>query len=356
MSDNVLGEWPAPNATLVAVVEQDDDVAYLYFWNPNGPQTVPRSVWIRNLCKAPESFTKDRMNEGLPPILPIDCVRHPDGAPPLEADALSFEWFPEGDGGVLFEGDDILVVVPPWAMDSGFSKDCLRETPVALPLPVDQSWIEDRIQSARRHWARWDEDTAWDSFRQSIEDAVVKVFGGSPRRFGATDEWWPPRELLQTPMEGGVALTTIGMSARPMPQVETYLDDAHLFRRIEIGMALSNECGDEVVQSARSYLSAQMKYPWFVNSWFGNGHTLPCDAIPPSWFRSYPFVLMTSRPPGAPVVELPDVDGDSVTLLWLVPITEKEQALAERDGSDAVLERLHARGLGWPHRRRKDVS
>ena len=50
--------------------------------------------------------------------------------------------------------------------------------------------------------------------------------------------------------------------------------------------------------------------------------------------------------------DLPDFRGDSVTLLWMMPITEEERAFATTNGSPALLERLARAGRGWMLSRR----
>ncbi|HEX8916757.1 MAG TPA: suppressor of fused domain protein [Humisphaera sp.] len=52
----------------------------------------------------------------------------------------------------------------------------------------------------------------------------------------------------------------------------------------------------------------------------------------------------------------PACRGDPVTLLWAVPITEGERALARSAGRAALTERLAAAGATWVHRDRTPVA
>ena len=116
---------------------------------------------------------------------------------------------------------------------------------------------------------------------------------------------------------------------------------------IRSGAPTFSSAGNEIM----GYLSGQTNLPWNRHTWLGEGHTIPCDALSRARQDSaFTAVLLVRRPTGAPVIELPDFRGDPVSLLWAVPITEPERALAMDSGSAALLERLDRAGAGWMHR------
>ena len=103
--------------------------------------------------------------------------------------------------------------------------------------------------------------------------------------------------------------------------------------------------------------NSQANLPWSRYTWLGNGHTVPCDALPANR-QGPPFtaVMLLTHPVGAPEVELPSYRGDRVNLLWMVPITERELSFAIEHGSPALVSKLVDAGAGWCSRSRSEIS
>jgi hypothetical protein len=170
---------------------------------------------------------------------------------------------------------------------------------------------------------------------------------------------WPPRALVRYRGPGQFTLVTVGMSLRPQPTVELYTQDPSPCRRIELGLAIDASLVPDDAKRLASWLSAQAALPWQAHTWLGPGHTIGTgnpDVVPAgrSGTRFTAFLLHPS-PAGAPALALPPYRDDPVTLLWAVPVTDAERAVAQEDGSPAVLERLTAAGHGWVHRDRRSV-
>ena len=153
-----------------------------------------------------------------------------------------------------------------------------------------------------------------------------------------------------------MALVTAGVSLRPMPGVEGAFDDPSPYRRIELGVCLGPPytTDDDIMQMAR-YVSAQSALPWADCTWFGNGHTIPCDSVPGGEGSGFAAVLLLASPPGAPALAMPTFRGDDVQMLWLIPITEGERKLAMAEGSAALVSRLEAAGCTWAFQPRSPV-
>jgi hypothetical protein len=130
-----------------------------------------------------------------------------------------------------------------------------------------------------------------------------------------------------------------------MPGVERAFEDPAPHRRIELGIGLSSAVDAETERRVASWVGGQSGFPWMHHTWLGPGHTIPCSAFGEG--SAVAAVLLREAPPGAPHVALPDFRGDPVRLLWGVPITAEERALAQREGSGALAARLDAAGRGW---------
>jgi hypothetical protein len=358
--ETVLLESVSPNGNMWALVEQYEDCCYLYLHGDPETQLPLRSCWVRNLRPAPEVLDAARMREGFAPMLPSRRCAHPDGAGPLRPETLSAVWFEEGDGVALLEGEEILAVVPAWAGRDGFdgfARDCTEDGPLCWSLGTPESNVLfDRVRRASEWWASWDDAGPWRGIQDAGVGALERALGKHSKYYAIDSDAWPPKAMMRFECPGGVALATCGVAIRPQPGVETACSDPENYRRIELGIAVSDavfaECGDAIMR----YVSAQTNLPWTRYTWLGEGHTIPCDAFAGSQGASrFDAVLLASEPLGAPDVHLPLLRDDPVTLLWMVPITERERTLAIASGSRELLSRLSAAGHGWLHRGRAEV-
>jgi hypothetical protein len=147
---------------------------------------------------------------------------------------------------------------------------------------------------------------------------------------------------------------TCGVGLRPMPRAEQ-AEGAP--RRVELALAMATSLFEPRADRLLQYLGAQATLPWDQLTWLGPGHTLGCEVVPSSASGiRFEALLMVEDALGAPPVALPPYRGDPVRLLWLVPITTSERALAARERSAALLERLGRAGHGVVHRDRGPVA
>jgi hypothetical protein len=135
------------------------------------------------------------------------------------------------------------------------------------------------------------------------------------------------------------------------------VEHPELHRRIELGLCLDPAIPDEQLAQLAQYLSAQTGLPWAQYTWLGNGHSVPCELLPENPDGPpLTAMLLLQQPAGAPVVGLPTYRGDLVNLLWMVPITEGERQLAIEHGSEVLIKKLAAAGVGWRLQPRAEVD
>ncbi|MEM6295977.1 MAG: suppressor of fused domain protein [Myxococcota bacterium] len=340
MTDGVVLEDVSPYGTMQAVVEADANAVYLYLVGGSAPESV-RSVWVRNLAPAPKSLSRAAMERGEPPLNPAAfCSAAGPGARP-KSDELSVTWFAEGNGVYLSERGRVVAIVPPWSgMDghTGYAVEASQPGPLAWPLTEDNELLA-RFERDRAFWAAWSDGNPWPEMQSSAISALEAVFGQHSKYYGIDGGQWPPRGLLRFEGPTGVVLATVGMSIAPQPNVELAVEDPSGLRRVELATVLPAQTSEAQVTAVARYLSGQAAYPWARETWLGPGHTIPCDAWPDAGFS---FALLTDQVKRVPLPNLPSSFGDPVSLLWFVPISEAERALAERDGGDAVLARIPA--------------
>ena len=343
---DILLEQVSPDDRIQAVVEQDGRVAYFYLYGAPESGFGMRTCWIRNLGAAPDSLDKQAMQAGVAPMLPRQYCLHPDGASALDASALSVVWFEEGDGAALLEHGSVVAIIPGWSGQGGFhgyAVDCTAESPLCWPL-ADDNVMHERVRRAGLSWSAWDrEPTPWSTIEQAQLASYATQIGPREKYFNIGGDAWPPRGLLRIPVQGGVALVTVGLGLRPQPAVEQAMENPTGHRRIELGAALSAAFGEHADMFSR-YLSGQCQLPWTKRTWLGPHHTVPCDALPGTGFTA---VLLCRTFYGAPLLTLPAFGGDSVNLLWAIPITSAEREFAMANDGAALAGLLEKAGAGW---------
>ncbi len=358
----ILLEEEGPNGNIKALVEDDGRSIYLYLEGTEESGFGVRSCWVRNRKQAPALLEVERMQAGLPPMLPAKHCVDPEAGLPLLPKELELLWFEEGDAVALLEKGDVLAVIPPWSGIQGFSgyaRDCAMEGILCEPLGTpdhDHHGIFARMARAARFWASWDENP-WPQIQDGMMKALEGSLGPHGRYFSTAPERWPPRSVTIFDTQGAQVICTGGMSLRPQPRADRGSDDPASVRRIELGLAMDTALVPDPVEPLLSYVNGQVSLPWDRYTWLGEGHTIGCGVVPtgPSGTR-FTSVILWRDPPGAPALSLPPFRQDPVHLLWMVPITGGEADFAKTHGGPALLDRLRQAGAGWIHRDRPEAD
>lgn len=334
----------SPHGNLEAFVEQDDRVAHLYLRAPYNEQFGIKSCWVRNIGKAPDTLDTRGLQQGIPPMLPRDNCRFPEGQPALDPSRLSIVWLPEGDGAALLEDGEMLAAIPAWGGMNGFSgyaRDCQGQGDFCWELQ-DPTHFHQRIAMAKNYWAAYDEEeTPWHRCQQSILEHYESVLGKHTRYFAIDNNEWPPKALTIHKTPKATYLITLGVSLRPQPQVEMHYENPAEHSRIELAAAFTPDTPEDVIMQFASYMSGQSNLPWHNFTFLAHGHTIPCDCFADyAPLRHFDSVLLLENPQGAPVLNPSRIDGDKTNLLWLCPITYTERETCIQSGSQVLLEQL----------------
>jgi hypothetical protein len=356
---SVLLEHASPNGNVLATVEEQAGVTYLYLHAAEGIELAPRACWVRNLKPAPAEVDTAATKRGDPPLLPASACAHPQGAEPLDQAKLRVVWFEEGDAAALLEGEEVLAVISNVGGDGrfhGYARDCTTQSPFCWPLAGADAVVE-RVREAETFWRSW-EHSPWVGIRDGLRGAYERAFGVRESQYYAIDNnEWPPRAIARYDTPTAVVLVTLGVSVRPQPTVERYIEDPRSLRRIEMGVAVAREfaeADDSVVTNITRYLAAQANLPWERYVWLGNGHAIACEPHPLG--EPFAAMLLLKSPSGAPPVQVPAYRGDPVNLLWMVPVTAAERDVAAADGSGTLLSKLAPQFPLWPARQRASVA
>lgn len=339
MAEDVVLRSASPNGNAEAFVEDDGRTVYLYQHFEDGTGQDLRATWVRNRLPAPEGVVQEDLEQGLAPLMPARFCAHPQGAPKLEPTRAKLVWLPDGDGVALYEGPDVLACTAPGhGVDDcpGYARDVTQDAPFAWRLAADGPLV-DRFKAAQRYWDSWDSPLTWEQRRKGVREALARALGAEAS-YREDALAWPPLGLATFARDGLVTLTTVGMSQRPMPAVErAHGDAASRFRRVELAVALPPSTSDLLRARVGDLLGLASELPWSRYTFLGHGHTIPADA-----FKGTPYagVLVASSQKLGPAAPLPDVDGEPVTLLWLVPVTAEELPQVKGGKADAFLATL----------------
>ncbi len=359
MAGHVLFEEINPNGNIQAVVVQDDRVAYFYLEGSDEIEFETRYCWIRNLVEAPDVFDANYLKPGQTPLLPKSACAHVQGAEPLEQEPLEVTWFEEGNGAALFSGGELLAVIPPvadYADFVGYARDCIEQTAICRELgPSESSEMVKRVMAARDFWESWEsEGSPWDGLPERCVDAYVSQLGQYSNYFAIDGGYWPPKGMVRIPIQGAGIFLSVGMCLRPQPGVEP--GKSNPFRRIELGFCMEAQT-ENLLPEAPGFVSAQTGVPWEFYQPLRPFQTLPCHAIPgPPGGPAFSHMLLVPRPRNSPHIKLPNFLEDGVAMLWMVPITDREKAFAEKNGGEILAQRLADAGHGWAFQYRAELS
>ncbi|WP_026494113.1 suppressor of fused domain protein [Butyrivibrio sp. XPD2006] len=338
MEPEVLIEEWSPVADIQAFVEKSDKNYYFYLWvNPHSDEPEVKACWICNRVKAPVDINEAFANEGEAPCMPAEFVDHDPEGVELNKESLSIEWFEEGDSAAVLSDGKIIAVIPSFSgykSFPGYSKYAKGTGPFAWELKNAYSRFESEVNNGRAFRSFFDQEDYWPRVQDFHMNTLYNFFGEEEKYYAIDGGQFPPKALVQGRKGNTIYGITLGVSMIPMPKVEmAYQDDYKSFRRIELGFAC-NEKHEELLRTIIPVMSGLSSYPWKYLTFFGHGHTIPFNNI-----KGYEYILFlndrllknTDSPKYA------DFMGESINLLWLVPITQSEQEFIEEKGVEEYL-------------------
>lgn len=343
----------SPYGSRRLVVEYDGWTSAAYMYDATDPIAA---TWLANHRKAPAQIDIAMLDAGQAPEMPEGYTKHPEGRDPLDTSALRAVWFEEGDGVALFEGYDLLAVIPGWSNMSkgmpGYSRDAIGQTPFGWALDDAIGGLGQRVAEATDFW-RWRLDPgSWDQFRQGMLGHLLDRLGPGARYWDVSSGRQPLVGVSERPPAGRrpfSVLTTVGMSCQRMPVVEQTGPGAKSKSKIELAVATTLPANQ--VGTIFRWLA---QYPWHEVNWLGAGQTLP-------WYQgaaSFPLgggheaVLFLDTPAKLLGPDVPDLSGftvasEPVQWLWLIPITNRERLIAESRGPASLINQMASQSRSW---------
>ena len=326
MENEVLVEEWSPVADIDAFVEKSDKNYYFYLWiHPEGEDPEIKACWICNRVKAPKDIDEAFACEGEAPCMPEEFVDHDPNGMELDEEALSIQWFEEGDAAAVLLDDKIICVIPCFAGYKdfyGYSAYAKGTGPFAWELKGAYDRFEQMVKKSAAFWDYFEDENFWGKVQDFHVEVLENFFGKHEKYYAIDGGHFPPKALIQGRKDGVIYGITLGVSMIPMPKVEMgYHDDYEEFRRMELAFACKEQ-HEKLMEAMGATISWLTAYPWADLTFFGHGHTIPFKNI-----KGFDYLLfLNSRMlPEIPAPDYPDFMDEKINLLWLKPITAAEQ-------------------------------
>lgn len=166
-------------------------------------------------------------------------------------------------------------------------------------------------------------------------DAITSVLGPVSKYYGIDGGHWPPKAMVTIEKGNVTYVVTLGVSLVPQPKVEQYTEPPERLRRFELAFACESHWLAKNESQLLAYISGQTSLPWSYLTFLAQGHTIPCQEI--SQVNNLFTSILLAKPENAPAIPFPLVAGDPVNVLWMIPITSREQQFAETNGSEQLI-------------------
>jgi hypothetical protein len=361
----ILYQETNPYSSMTAFLEDDGRTVYLYLQSQFNPGYKMQSVWVKNRVPAPD--TTD-LSTGMAPVLSKTEVVDPYNISPISVEDVHFIWLEEGNGVALFVKEKLCAFLPPWSGVQGFhgySANAKIEATTAHPLGnPDYGVLADRIAGSRKFWEFRAEKDSWSKIQSGVLSHLEAQFGSHTQYWSADGGKFPIIGIAKFRTGQLSIYSTVGMSAQNMPCVELFVKNYQAEARIELVIAIQEPTGNLSETWAPHFIGELVKYPWNMQNWFGEGHSISLpkkDPLSETEFDHLVFVKKTDFSQiGDQKIEMPRLEGfvsadrNPVNFLFLIPILEEERLFLVDHGFSELLALANEKALGWVHQPDRD--
>jgi len=310
----------SPLADLSAKVIVDNDCSYLYLLqiDSTGNDTMT-TCWIKNHVAVDDAYSaQSDMKRGLQPKVPSKYCAFQNDLAPLKAEQLEIVWGKEGFIASLYEGDELICVIPYWANQdfSGYSKySCTDQFP-HIPFPLgepDTNVLFKRAEEARVFWKQ-DFSSLWQDYQESYLSELERKYGEHNKYYAIDGGNFPPKALVTFEKDDMKYAFTIGVGLFPQPKVDMHFEDYQNYEYMELGFCYQTK--EELDEpGVLSQISAIAAIPWSSNAFLSHRQTvaLQVDA------QHNNAALVSDK--DVNVMQSKFLREKNINLLWIVPIT-----------------------------------
>lgn len=357
-----------PYGSLVAHLEDDSRTVYLYLQSEQNPEWKIRALWVKNRIPAPAARNEEDFQNGMAPLLCAHEITADADTDEIKASDVYFIWTEEGDGLAVFVKDKLTAFLPPWhglKNVIGYSRYAKTDTIVANPLgDSDHGVFADLVEKARKFWEFRAEPNSWKQIQAARLNFLEAKLGSHVKYWSADGGKFPNVGIARfEPKEypGVAVFSTIGMSGQNMPTVELYHKDYLNYARIELVIAAKIGEEDKTEIWIPHFLGELVKFPWALNKWLGEGHTISLSRRDPdSLYLNFTNLFLTKKISQTNTKDLsfnttPDLNGlvgefnQPVNFFFMLPISDEETYYVRSEGAASLLKLIEEKGIGWVH-------
>ena len=373
---NLIYQETNPYGSMTAFLEDDGRTVYLYLQSEFNPEFKMKALWIKNRIPSPESRTESDLKLGLAPLLCKGEVTSDMTEEEIKKEDVHLIWTEEGDGLGLFWKEKLIAFLPPWSGLKGihgYSKYAAVDSITANSMGDAENGgvIADRIRASEKYWEFRASEGSWKSVQKLRMDFLEKHLGPHKKYWSADGGKFPPLAIAKfesTDYPDIVLYSTVGMSAQSMPGVELYHKEYTKYSRVELMFAQKKGTEEDRTESWIPHaLGELIKFPWMMGKWFGEGHSISIPRKDPnSLYLNFTHFFFTANPPAlktesglleAPCLsDLISENGQKISFLFLIPITEEEVYFSRNEGSSSLLKSFSEKGYGWAHDSERESS
>ena len=309
----------SPLAGLSAQVVEENDCSYLYLLHTDtSSSNAMTSCWIKNHKIVDDTYSaQGDMKRGLQPKVPSRYCAFQSELSPLSAEQLEIVWGKEGFIVSLYEGDELICVVPYWAGHDfcGYSKYSCADKFSTIPFPLgssDSNALFKRAEEARSFWKQ-DFSLLWSNYQESYLSELESKYGEHIKYYAIDGGGFPPKALVVFEKDDMKYAFTIGVSLFPQPKVDMHFQDYQNHEYFELGFCYkSNKVFDE--PNVFSQISSITAIPWSFGTFLSHRHTLDLQVD----LQHNNAVLVSDK--NVNVSKSKYLKAQNINLLWIVPI------------------------------------
>ncbi len=340
----------SPIANFAAEVAFENDCSYFYLYEMQAEEEKLKTIaacWIKNHVVVEDGYSpKEDMVNGIQPKMATSLCRYPQDLSLFQEDELEIVWGEEGCLAGLYQGDELICVIPYWAEANfaGYSKYSNNEKMGLYPLPLgDGNAMFLRLENAARFWNQ-DFSSVWESYQQEYLDELTQRYGKCVKYYAIDGGEFPPRGLAVFEKGDHLLAFTIGMGLFTQPAVELFQKDFHLHDHIELAFGWRADLPLEPTQ-IYSQISSIATIPWAYKTFLDHHHTINLS-IADSYQNA---VFISDRQ--AKVQNSSFLQKKQINLLWLMPISDTlcQKLTAEEPDYSGVEQQLENNGVLLEH-------
>ncbi|MCL2225904.1 MAG: suppressor of fused domain protein [Defluviitaleaceae bacterium] len=322
----------SPLTDIIAQVVVENDCSYLYLQADTSDGKAMMPCWIKNHITVNEDYSaQSDMKRGLQPKVPTKYCECQSDLSPLKAEQLEIAWGKEGAIVSLYEGDELICVIPYWTDQNfcGYSKYSCTDKFPNIPFPLgnsDSNALFKRAELAREFWKQ-DFSLLWGNYQESYLSELESKYGKEIKYYAIDGGNFPPKALAVFEKDSMKYVFTIGVGLFPQPKVDMHFEDYQNHECFELGFCYpSSMVFDE--SSVFSQISSITTIPWSSCTFLSHRHTVSLQVD-----TQYNNAVLVSDK-DIDVAQSKFLREQNINLLWLVPISHKTYANLIADPSD----------------------